>query len=51
MYGMDRFTLDEQLPGHQPGFVPLVLGFSHMKQEDIQPAVKRLKSGLDVFFS
>ena len=42
MYGMDRFTLDEHLPGHQEGFVPLVLGFSHMRPEDIQPAVKRL---------
>ena len=42
MYGMDRFTLDEHVPGHKEGFVPLVLGFSHMRPEDIKPAVKRL---------
>lgn len=42
MYGMDRFTLDEHVPGHKEGFVPLVLGFSHMRPEDIKPAVRRL---------
>ncbi|WP_353856626.1 PLP-dependent aminotransferase family protein [Bacillus sp. Bos-x628] len=42
MYGMARFALSEDMPGHKEGFVPLVLGFSHMRPEDIQPAVKRL---------